>query len=398
MARYVIEPKIKGFICTTAHPLGCESAVRRQIDYVLGQPTIANGPRHVLVLGGSTGYGLASRIVAAFGARARTTAVFFERAAQGDRTASAGWYNSVTFEKFARSAGLRTLSINGDAFSDEIKAETVNAIGRADMGPIDLVIYSLAAPRRTDPKTGETFRSVLKPIGHAFEGKTVNTDRGTVSDVIIEPASKEEIESTVSVMGGADWELWIDALLQAKLLAPGAVTVNYSYIGPELTWPIYRDGTIGRAKADIARSVAKINGWLQPIGGRALISVNKAVVTQASSAIPVVPLYISLLLKVLREKNLQEDCIEQMYRLFAQQLYGSASPADPMIRLDDREMRQDVQDEISRIWPELRTENLMALTDFADYQKNFLRLFGFGLPDVDYGEAVETVLNFEEKL
>lgn len=398
MAKNVIEPKIKGFICTTAHPTGCERAVGRQIDYVRKQQPLTAGPKHVLIIGGSTGYGLASRIVAAFGAGARTTAVFYERSAQGERTASAGWYNSVAFEKFAHGAGLRTLDINGDAFSDEIKAETIEAIGRADMGPIDLVIYSLAAPRRTDPKTGETFRSVLKPIGKPFEGRTVNTDRGTVSDVIIEPASREEIEATVAVMGGADWELWIDALLKANLLALGAMTVNYSYIGPELTWPIYRDGTIGRAKADIGRSVVKINGWLEPIGGRALISVNKAVVTQASSAIPVVPLYISLLMRVLEKKNLQEDCIEQMCRLFSEHLYGPRPPADTMIRLDDREMRTDVQEEIARLWPQLRTENLTELTDFTAYQKNFLRLFGFGLPGVDYQEPVETVLNFEERL
>lgn len=400
MSKVVVKPRIKGFICTTAHARGCELAVAEQVAYAEAHPLVGRRPKNVLLLGGSTGYGLASRIGAAFSGGANTLSVFFERSAQGERTASAGWYNSIAFEKMARAKGLLAESINGDAFSDEIKQATIQRI-REHFAPIDLIIYSLASPRRTHPKTGEMFRSALKPIGQPFVGKSVNTDQGVVTQVSIDPANSQEIEQTINVMGGEDWELWIDALLKAGVLARDVMTVNYSYIGPELTWPIYKDGTIGRAKDDIYRSSKKIDRWLEPLNGRALISVNKAVVTQASSAIPVVPLYISLLFKIMKEKNLHEDCIEQMQRLFSDHLYaegGLGLDDSGLIRLDDWEMRADVQAEVRRRWPLLTTENLRQETDFDGYQKNFLRLFGFDIAGVDYDEPIEIGANFEEEV
>lgn len=389
----IIQPKIRGFICTTAHPAGCAAHVQEQIDYVRSKGPLEGMPKKVLVIGASTGYGLASRIVPAFGGGAATLGVFFEKAGEDGRTASAGWYNSVAFEKAAHAAGLYAKSINGDAFSDAIKEQTIATI-KADLGQVDCVIYSLASPRRTDPKTGITRNSVLKPIGDSYTNKSVNTDKGLVTEVHIEAATEQEISDTVAVMGGEDWEMWIDALAQAGVLADGATTVAYSYIGPDLTWAIYRHGTIGRAKEDLEATAQRLNSRLSANGGRALVSVNKALVTQASSAIPVVPLYISLLYKVMKAHNLHEGCIEQIERLFADRLYNGASvqPDDAgRIRIDDWEMRPEIQQAVADLWPQVTTENLAKLSDIAGYRAEFLRLFGFGLQGVDYAAEAEPV-------
>ena len=380
----IIAPKTRGFICTTAHPVGCAAHVQEQIDHVKSSPPPAYLPRNVLVIGSSTGYGLASRIVPAFSAQAATLGVFFEKAPTERKTASAGWYNSAAFESAAVAEGLYARSINGDAFSREIKQRAIGEI-KASMGPVDCVVYSLASPRRTDPRSGEVYRSCLKPIGQSYSQKNINTDKALVDEVIIDAASEEEITSTVKVMGGEDWELWIDALMEAGVLADGATSVAYSYIGPQLTWPIYRDGTIGMAKNHLEQSCARIRGKLEPKGGRAFVSVNKAVVTQASSAIPVVPLYISILFKKMKEEGLHEDCIGQIQRMFADHL-GDAPPCDKTgrIRIDDLEMREDVQAAVAAAWERITTENLRELSDFEGYQDNFLKLFGFGLQGVDY--------------
>jgi len=380
----IISPKIRGFICTTAHPDGCAANVRSQIDYVKSQPPLANPPKNVLVIGASTGYGLASRVVPAFGGGASTIGVFFEKPGTDRRTGSAGWYNSVAFEEAAAEEGLYARSFNGDAFSDEMKESVIEAIG-SDLGQVDCVVYSLASPRRTDPADGETYRSVLKPIGRSYTQKTVDTDSGEVDTVTIEPASDEEIEHTVKVMGGEDWERWIDALSGAGVLADGFRTVAYSYIGPDLTFPIYTDGTIGRAKEHLEESAARMNGKFGD--GSARISVNKALVTQASSAIPVVPLYISLLYRVMKEKGLHEGCIEQIHRLFADHLAGDSSPRlddRGRIRIDDREMRDDVQAAVEEAWEKVATENLSDLADFSGYKNEFMKLFGFDVQGVDY--------------
>jgi len=383
----VISPKIRGFICTTAHPEGCASHVREQIECVRKDGPITNGPKSVLVIGASTGYGLASRIAAAFGAGSSTIGVFFERPAEGSRTATAGWYNSAAFEKEAAAAGLYARSFNGDAFSDEMKATVVDAI-RQDLGSVDLVIYSLASPRRVHPKTGEVYSSCLKPIGQPYSNKNVNTGTGAISEITIEPANEEEIRQTVAVMGGEDWEMWMDALQQGGVLAPGVKTVAYSYIGPELTWPIYRDGTIGKAKEDLERAARALDAKLADLGGKAWISVNKALVTQASSAIPVVPLYISLLYKIMKEKGTHEECAAQMNRLFRDRLFGQGTPSPDdagRIRLDDWEMAADIQSLIADRWKVVGQENLETLADLEGYRASFLRLFGFGLDGVDYG-------------
>ena len=381
----IIVPKTRGFICTTAHPDGCAAHVQEQIDYVRSSPQPAYLPKNVLVIGASTGYGLASRIVPAFSAGASTLGVFFEKPPTERKTASAGWYNSAAFEAAAVADGLYARSINGDAFSVEIKQRTISEIS-ASMGPIDCVVYSLASPRRTDPQTGEVYRSCLKPIGESYRQKNINTDKAEVDEVVIEPASEEDIDATVKVMGGEDWELWMDALLEAGLLADGATSVAYSYIGPELTWPIYRDGTIGRAKNHLEESCARIRGKLESKGGRAFVSVNKAVVTQASSAIPVVPLYISILFRKMKEEGLHEDCIEQIQRMFTNHLDTDAHLDDSgRIRIDDLEMREDIQAHVAGAWEQITTGNLRELSDFDGYQKNFLKLFGFGLAGVDYG-------------
>ncbi|MEI6871339.1 MAG: enoyl-ACP reductase FabV [Verrucomicrobiota bacterium] len=382
----IIQPKVRGFICITAHPEGCAEHVHQQIDYVQSQGALKDMPKRVLVIGSSTGYGLASRIVPAFAGGAATIGVFFERPSEGGKPASAGWYNSCAFEREAHAKGLYAKSINGDAFSDEIKAQTI-ALIKADLGAVDLVIYSLASPRRTHPKTGETSKSVLRPIGANFTAKTVDTDKGIVSDITIEPATEQEITDTVTVMGGEDWEMWIDALSSAGVLAHGAKTVAYSYIGPDLTWAIYRNGTIGRAKEDLEATARRIQQKLSASEGAAFVSVNKALVTQASSAIPVVPLYISLLYKVMKERGLHEGCIEQIQRLFAAHLYNGSKPEldeAGRIRIDDWEMRTEIQAAVAALWPTVTTENLPSISDIEGYRKEFLRLFGFGLPEVAY--------------
>jgi len=381
----IIQPKIRGFICTTAHPEGCARAVQDQIDWVKAQAPFG-GPTKVLVIGSSTGYGLASRIAASFGAGASTLGVFFERPADKKRTASAGWYNTVGFENAARAAGHYARSINGDAFSDEIKAQTIAAI-KEDLQQVDLVVYSLASPRRTHPKTGESFSSVLKPIGDSYSSKTVNVQTGEVSDISIETASEEEIAHTTAVMGGEDWEMWIHALDGAGVLAEGVHTVAYTYIGPELTHPVYRDGTIGRAKNHLEQTGLTLNEYLQNKNGSAHVSTNKAMVTQSSAAIPVVPLYISLLYKIMKEKDCHENCIQQMYRLFADRLYTDAPPATDdqgRIRIDDWEMREDVQAAVAALWSSVNTETLEAVSDITSYREEFLGLFGFGFDGIDY--------------
>jgi enoyl-[acyl-carrier protein] reductase/trans-2-enoyl-CoA reductase (NAD+) len=388
----IIKPKVRGFVCVTAHPAGCAAHVDEWIKYVKSKGSIPNGPRKVLVIGASTGYGLASRISSAFGSGAATLGIFFERPSEEGRTATPGWYNSIGFTKAARAAGLFAGNINGDAFSDEIKASALEAI-RKDMGQVDLVIYSLASPRRTHPRTGAVHKSVLKPVGSAYTNKTVDPDKGIVSSVTIEPANEQEIADTVAVMGGEDWEMWINALAEARLLAPGARSVAYSYIGPEVTWSIYKNGTIGIAKNDLERAARNIDSLLRLNGGgKAFISVNKALVTQASSAIPVVPLYIAILYKIMKANGTHEGCIEQMQRMFATQLYAAGGPRfdeSGRVRVDNLEMRPEVQASVAGIWPDVTTETLPALTDIAGYRSEFLKLFGFGMAGVDYGAESE---------
>lgn len=390
----IIKPKVRGFVCITTHPTGCAANVHAQIGHVRAQGPLAGGPRRVLVVGASTGYGLGSRINAAFGSGAATVGVFLERPPVENRPATAGWYNSVAFEKEAHGAGLVAKSLNIDAYSDEAKTRTIELL--RGIGPVDLIVYSLASPKRTHPRTGETHKSSLKPIGATYHGKTVDTDRAVVGDVTIEPAQEADIRETIQVMGGEDWELWIDALAGAGLIADGCRSVAYTYIGPQLTWPIYRDGTIGRAKEDLERAGRAIDARLRANGGGAFVSVMKAVVTQASSAIPVVPLYISLLFKIMKEKGTHEGCIEQTQRMFARLYGGGEIPVDKKgrLRLDDWEMREDVQAEVDRVWPAITTGNLRALTDFDGYQAEFLKLFGFGLPGVDYDADVNPVVEF----
>lgn len=388
----VIKPKVRGFVCITSHPEGCAAHVQEQIDYVKSKAPLAKGPKNVLVIGSSTGYGLASRIAAAFGSQANTVGVFFERPSEEGRPATPGWYNTIAVTAAARAAGLKALNINGDAFSEEIKRQTIELLKR-EIGPVDLVVYSLASPRRTHPKTGVVHKSTLKPIGQSYSNKTVDTDKGIVSQVSIEPASEAEVADTVAVMGGEDWELWIDALLGANLIAPGATSISYSYIGPEVTWPIYKNGTIGVAKNDLERAAKRIDAKLKAHGyGRAFISVNKALVSQASSAIPVVPLYISILYKIMKAQGTHEGCIEQVQRLFSEQLYGGSGlqfDDAGRVRIDDWEMRPEVQAEVARLWPQVTTENLTQLTDIAGYRSEFLRMFGFGLPGINYEAEVE---------
>ena len=390
----IIKPKIRGFICTTAHPDGCAAHVREQIEYVRSKGPIAGAPKRVLVIGSSTGYGLSSRIVPAFAGGAATLGVFFEREGEEGRTATAGWYNSAAFEREAKAAGLYAKSINGDAFSDAIKEQTIATI-KADLGQVDAVIYSLASPRRTHPVTGVTHKSTLKPLGETYTNKTVDTDKGTVSEISIEPANEAEIADTIAVMGGEDWEMWINALEAAGVLAPGVVTVAYSYIGPALTWAIYRNGTIGRAKEDLEETADRLTAKMAKYEGRAWVSVNKALVTQASSAIPVVPLYISLLYRVMKAKGLHEGCIEQIQRLFAERLAPGAEPQpdeEGRIRIDDWEMRPDVQAEVAAVWPQVSTETLPTLSDITGYRVEFLKLFGFGLPGVNYEAEAEPIV------
>ncbi len=388
----VIKPRIRGFVCITAHPAGCAAHVQEQIDLVKSRGPIKNGPKNVLVIGSSTGFGLSSRITAAFGSGANTLGIFFERPSEEDRPATAGWYNTNAFTAAARKAGLFAANINGDAFSDEVKRQAIEVIKR-DMGQVDLVVYSLASPRRTHPRTGTVHKSCLKPIGTTYTNKTVDTDTGRVSDITIEGASETEVADTIAVMGGEDWEMWMQLLEENNLIAPGASSVAYSYIGPELTWPVYKNGTIGMAKIDLERAAKRIDAMLKTHGyGRAFISVNKALVTQASSAIPVVPLYISIIYKLMKAKGTHEGCIEQIQRLFATQMYnGSALDFDDQgrVRIDDWEMREEIQSQVAPIWSQITTENLAELTDIAGYQKEFLKLFGFGIAGIDYDADID---------
>lgn len=389
----VIHPKIRGFICTNAHPVGCAAHVREQIDYVKQQGPIEGGPKNVLVIGASTGYGLASRISAAFGCGAKTLGIFFEKPGSEKKTGSAGYYNSAAFHEEARAAGLYAESINGDAFSDELKAETIEKI-KADLGKVDLVVYSLASPRRTDPKTGETFSSTLKPVGNPVTRKTLDTNKNEVKDISLEPANDKEIADTIKVMGGEDWELWIDALAQADVLAEGCKTVAYTYIGKEITWPLYGHATIGKAKEDLDRAGLALHEKLAATGGEARVAVLKAVVTQASSAIPVMPLYLSLLFKLMKEQGVHEGCIEQVHGLFTDCIYAEDAELDDMQRwrMDGKELDDAIQSAVAELWEKVTTENLDEISDYAGYQQEFLKLFGFGVEGVDYDQDVNPVV------
>ena len=389
----IIEPRTRGFICLTAHPEGCAQNVKNQIDYVTSKGKIA-GAKKVLVIGASTGFGLASRITSAFGSDAATIGVFFDKPASPNRPASPGFYNTATFETAAHQAGLYAKSINGDAFSNEIKEQVVNLI-KQDLGQVDLIIYSLASPVRTHPISGKRFKSVLKPIGENFTNKTVDFHTGNVSEISINPAEGEDIENTVTVMGGEDWKMWMDALQEANVLAEGVKTVAYSYIGPEVTKPVYRNGTIGAAKDDLEAKAFTISDALKAINGNAYVSVNKALVTQASSAIPVIPLYISLLYKIMKEEGVHEGCIEQIQRLYSERLYADDLSLDEKgrIRVDDWEMREDIQDRVVKLWASATTENLPEIGDLEGYSTDFYNLFGFKVPGVDYTKDVNEMVS-----
>ncbi|HEY7772658.1 MAG TPA: enoyl-ACP reductase FabV [Marinagarivorans sp.] len=389
----IIKPKVRGFICINAHPVGCAANVQAQIDFVKAQGAVAGGPKNVLVIGSSTGYGLASRITAAFGSGANSLGICFEKPATERKTGSAGFYNAAAFDAAANAAGLYAKTINGDAFSNEVKAKTIEEI-KASMGKIDLVVYSLASPRRTDPNTGETYSSVLKPIGKAYTSKNLNTDTLKIADVTIEPASEEEIANTVKVMGGEDWEMWIDALKGADVLADGCKTVAYTYLGDKLTWPIYGKATIGKAKEDLDRAAKALNEKLAGVSGQANVAVLKALVTQASSAIPVMPLYLSILYKVMKEEGTHEGCVEQAYRLFTEGLY-SREPrldSDNRLRMDNFELQPETQAKVEALWEQVTEENLLELTDFKGHHEAFLNLFGFEADGVDYDADVSPLV------
>ncbi len=392
----IIEPKIRGFICLTSHPKGCERNVKNQIDFIKSKGEI-NGPKKVLVIGASTGFGLASRITSAFGSNASTIGVFFEKPPQEGKPASPGWYNSAAFQQEAKKAGLYAKSINGDAFSDEVKTKTIDLI-LEDLGKIDLVIYSLASPVRTHPKTGVTHRSILKPIGQSFTNKTVDFHTGIVTDITIEPCTESDIENTVAVMGGEDWQMWMDALVKADALSNDAMTIAYSYIGPSITEAVYRKGTIGKAKDHLEATAFKITDSLKALNGKAYVSVNKALVTQASSAIPVIPLYISLLYKKMKEAGTHEGCIEQIQRLFSERLYsGHSIPTDEKgrIRIDDLEMNEGIQSKIAELWLQADTESLSKIGDLEGYRADFMNLFGFDVKGINYLEDVNENIEIE---
>lgn len=386
----IVKPKIRGFICTTAHPDGCKAIVKEQIDYVKKCGKI-NGPKKVLVIGASMGYGLASRISAAFGSGASTIGVIFDKAGSETKPGSAGWYNTAAFEEYANADGIYAKTINGDAFSSAIKDETI-ALIKKDFGKVDMVVYSLAAPRRTT-SDGTVYSSVLKTVGGDFTNKSIDVKTGAVSNVTITPATEQEIHATVKVMGGEDWKEWIGALKAADAIEDGAVTVAYSYVGPELTHPIYKDGSIGRAKAHLAETAKEITKSID--GVSAYVSVNKALVTQSSSAIPIVPLYISILYKVMKEMDIHEGCIEQMQRMFADKIYGGGVKVDEegLIRLDDWEMREDVQAKVAEAWEKINAENLNELADIDGYNKDFIKLFGFEADGVDYEAETDTAMS-----
>lgn len=393
----VIEPKVRGFICVTTHPTGCEANVKSQIDYVKSQPAVADGPKKVLVIGASTGYGLASRISAAFGSGAATLGVFFEKPGTEKRPGSAGWYNTAAFTKFATEAGLYARNVNADAFSDECREQVIKMI-KADLGQVDLVVYSLASPVRKVPSTGEVVRSCLKPIGKPYVSTAIDTNKDTIIEATVEPATDEEVQNTVTVMGGQDWELWMNALKGAGVLAEGCKTVAYSYIGTEITWPIYWHGALGKAKEDLDRAALAIRESLQDVKGDARVAVLKSVVTQASSAIPVMPLYIALCFRVMREQGIHESVIEHIYRMFATSLYGVKAPeidAAGRVRMDSWELRDSVQLKCKDLWAKVTTENLKEITDYEEYKHEFLQLFGFEVDGVDYSADVNPVADFD---
>jgi enoyl-[acyl-carrier protein] reductase/trans-2-enoyl-CoA reductase (NAD+) len=395
----IIKPKIRGFICTTAHPVGCEENVREQIAYTKAQGPIANAPKRVLVVGSSSGYGLSSRIAAAFGGDAATIGVFFEKPGTEKKPGTAGWYNSAAFDKLAKEEGLYSKSLNGDAFSHEAKQKTIDLI-KADLGQIDMVVYSLASPVRKMPETGEVVRSSLKPMGETYTATAVDTNKDVLIEASIEPATEQEIADTVTVMGGQDWELWINALSEAGVLADGCKTVAYSYIGTEITWPIYWHGALGKAKMDLDRAASELNNKLSATGGSANVAVLKSVVTQASSAIPVMPLYIAMVFKKMREEGVHEGCMQQIYRMFTQRLYkadGTAPEVDEenRLRLDDWELREDIQKHCRDLWSSVTNENLFEVADYQEYKDEFIKLFGFGIDSIDYDIDVNTLVEFD---
>lgn len=393
----IIKPKTRGFICTSTHPTGCEANITEQINRVKSDGEVKNGPKNVLVIGASTGYGLASRITSAFGSGAATLGIFLEKPATEKKPGTAGWYNSAAFEKAAHAEGLYAKSINGDAFSNEMRTKAIETI-KQDMDKIDLVVYSLASPVRKMPETGETIRSVLKPIGNTYKATAVDTSKDQIIESEIEPASEEEIQNTVTVMGGEDWELWMHALKDAGVLADGVKTVSYGYIGTEITWPIYWHGALGKAKEDMDRAAAALRETLSDINGTANMAILKSVVTQASAAIPVMPLYIAMGFKVMKQLDIHEGCIEQINRMFRTQLYkdGGAELDDTArIRMDDWELRDDVQNKVKEIWPQVTSDNIFDLTDYKGYKDEFLKLFGFGIAGIDYEADVDTIVDFE---
>jgi enoyl-[acyl-carrier protein] reductase/trans-2-enoyl-CoA reductase (NAD+) len=395
----IIKPKIRGFICTTTHPVGCEANVKEQIELTQAKGKIAKGPKRVLVVGSSSGYGLSSRIAAAFGSDAATIGVFFEKPSSDTKPGTAGWYNTAAFDKFAKAQGLYSKSINCDAFSHEAKQKVIELI-KQDLGQIDMVVYSLASPVRKLPDTGELIRSSLKPIGQSYKATAVDTNKDTIIETSVEPATEQEIADTVTVMGGQDWELWMSALSDAGVLSDDCKTVAYSYIGTELTWPIYWHGALGKAKMDLDRAAHALNDKLAVKGGSANVAVLKSVVTQASSAIPVMPLYIAMVFKKMRQEGLHEGCMDQIYRMFTERLYradGQAPAVDDAqrLRLDDWELREDIQQHCRDLWPQVTTENLSELADYMEYKAEFLKLFGFGIEGIDYDADVDTNVSFE---
>ncbi|MFB0982258.1 MAG: trans-2-enoyl-CoA reductase family protein [Alteromonadaceae bacterium] len=395
----VIKPKIRGFICTNAHPDGCETHVNEQISYVKSHQQADTKPKNVLVIGSSTGYGLSSRITAAFGNNAKTLGIFFEKPPTERKTASAGWYNTSAFQKAADEAGLWSKNINGDAFSHEIKAKAIETI-KAELGEIDLIVYSLASPRRTDPDTGEVYASTLKPIGQSVTTKNLNTSKRVIDEISVEAANEAEIQGTIDVMGGADWELWINALNDAGVLSKGFKSVAYTYIGKELTWPIYGKATIGKAKEDLDRAARAINSSTANLNGEAHVTSLNAVVTQASSAIPIMPLYISAMFKVMKADGTYEGCIEQIQNLFVDNIYSETPRLDDQnrYRQNHKELENSVQKRVTDIWNTVDSDNIDALTDYVGYHQEFLKLFGFGIEGVDYEADVNTLTEINHLL
>ena len=392
----VIKPRVRGFLCTTTHPTGCAANVKSQIEYVKGHGTVANGPKKVLVIGASTGYGLASRITAAFGSGADTLGLFFEKPGSDKKTGTAGWYNSAAFHQFAEAEGLYAKSINGDAFSDQIKQVTIDTI-KADLGQVDMVVYSLASPRRQHPITGQVYNSTLKPIGKNVVQQGVDTNKNIIKEFTIEAATQEEIDNTVAVMGGEDWQMWIDALQAAGVLAPGCQTTAYTYVGEAVTRDIYWDGTIGAGKKDLDKKVIGIRETMQKVGGDARVSVLKAVVTQASAAIPVMPLYLGLLFKVMKQQGTHEGCIEQIDLLFRESLCGDKPQMDEVgrLRADYKEIEPQVQREVEQLWSQINDDNLDDISDMQGYMEEFLRLFGFGVAGVNYDAEVSPIADIK---